>query len=95
MRRIKKLIALNAEWITASIERRKFIHNDKEYWKAFPSKVQEDSQPVFVLSTGRCGTELLTNALKLDKAALVHHAPFPELVYLDRWAYERKQNTIR
>lgn len=44
--------------------------------------------PVFVLSTGRCGTELLVKLFKLNKTSLVFHEPKPKLVYGSKLAYE-------
>jgi hypothetical protein len=45
-------------------------------------------EPVFVLSTGRTGTALLTELLLLADGVDVHHAPRPELVRVSRRAYE-------
>lgn len=45
-------------------------------------------EPVFVLSTGRTGTALLSELLLLAGGADVHHAPRPELVRVSRRAYE-------
>lgn len=45
-------------------------------------------EPVFVLSTGRTGTALLTELLLLAGGADVHHAPRPELVRVSKRAYE-------
>jgi hypothetical protein len=45
--------------------------------------------PTFVLSTGRCGTRLLTELLEAGDGAAVHHSPRPELVRVSRRAYEQ------
>jgi hypothetical protein len=42
-----------------------------------------------VLSTGRCGTKLLTHMLRRSSELDVSHRPVPELVYAGRLAYER------
>lgn len=43
--------------------------------------VHEESQPVFVLSTGRCGTAFLTHLLESDDSLAVFHEPEPEFFY--------------
>lgn len=45
--------------------------------------------PVFVLSTGRCGTKWLTELLRQDPRMRVNHSDYPELVRHSRLAYER------
>jgi hypothetical protein len=45
--------------------------------------------PVFVLSTGRCGTKWLTELLRLDPHMRVNHSDYPELIRHSRLAYER------
>ncbi len=44
--------------------------------------------PTFVLSTGRCGTRLLTELLEASGDVAVHHSPRPELVRVSRRAWE-------
>jgi hypothetical protein len=46
-------------------------------------------RPVFVLSTGRCGTQWLTELLRCDPAMWVNHSDYPELIRHSRLAYER------
>ena len=48
-------------------------------------------QPVFVLSTGRCGTKWLTELLAEQTGVLVNHALQPELVRQSKLAYENWQ----
>lgn len=52
-------------------------------------KIYEQSEPVFVLSTGRSGTKYLTEILRHINVASVHHAPHPELIVYSKKAYER------
>ena len=78
--------SIRAEYI-AWRERRQSLTFKKDYWVGFSEKVFKDSAPVFVLSTGRCGTELLTNLFSKCDRVLVHHAPRPELLYSDFLAY--------
>ncbi len=47
-----------------------------------------DFNPVFVLSTGRVGTKLLTNVLSSSSQFDVHHSSKPELITEGRRAYE-------
>ena len=49
-----------------------------------------NSSPVFVLSTGRCGTQLLTDLFGLADSVQVEHEPEPELLYPGKYAYEHK-----
>lgn len=45
-------------------------------------------RPVFVLSTGRCGTELLSRIIARDRDTRVDHSPRPELIQQGRIIYE-------
>ena len=45
--------------------------------------------PVFVLSTGRCGTKWLTELLRRDPRMRVNHSDYPELIRHSRLAYEQ------
>jgi hypothetical protein len=45
--------------------------------------------PVFVLSTGRCGTKWLTELLRHDPRMWVNHSDYPELIRHSRLAYEQ------
>lgn len=44
--------------------------------------------PVFVLSTGRCGTKWLSELLRLDPRLHINHSDYPELIRHSRLAYE-------
>ena len=44
--------------------------------------------PVFVLSTGRCGTEYLSKILSLNEHVDIYHSPQPELILASKYAYE-------
>jgi hypothetical protein len=48
-----------------------------------------DVPATFVLSTGRCGTKLLSELLEVAGGAAVHHASRPELVRVSKLAFER------
>lgn len=47
-----------------------------------------EARPVFVLSTGRCGTKWLTELLRRDRAMRVNHSDYPELLRESRMAFE-------
>ncbi|MFN8486677.1 MAG: sulfotransferase [Caldilineaceae bacterium] len=82
----QKLYSLNKNAIYSAIQRR----NGK--WRHIPavdlpSIVQAEAHCCFVLSTGRCGTELLTRILEKCPNVDVQHQPTPELIYLSKLAY--------
>ena len=85
---IDKLISGNKN-IFKNIIRSKKIHklDYVDYFNLF-TEVHKNSTPCFVLSTGRCGTHLLTKLLSEHKKIDVYHTPFPELVYYSKYAYE-------
>jgi len=69
-------------------ERRLFKRMPSDYWNRLPEVVFGQQEPVFVLSTGRCGTALLTKILGHLPGVLCYHAPSPEFVYSQKRAYE-------
>jgi hypothetical protein len=87
-RLLKKWWRLNRRAWTDFRERRSFRRRDPEYWRGLPERVFHESAPVFFLSTGRCGTALMTEILNRIPGAVCFHAPHPELVYSERKAYE-------
>lgn len=56
----------------------------------FYEQVHKQASPLFVLSTGRSGTMLMTRIFELCDQATVVHEPQPELEYFSRIAYENK-----
>ena len=54
--------------------------------------VHQNAQPIFVLSTGRCGTKLITKILSANPNFEVYHAPFPELTPFSHTAYHKKDH---
>ncbi len=69
-------------------ERRRFKHMPAEYWDRLPETVFGEHEPIFVLSTGRCGTALLTKIFSHVPGVLCYHTPSPEFVYSQKSAYE-------
>lgn len=51
--------------------------------------------PVFVLSTGRCGTKWLAELLRQDPRMWVNHNDYPELIRHSRLAYEQYRSEPR
>jgi hypothetical protein len=51
-------------------------------------KVHREFDPVFVLSTGRCGTAFLTQLLKADKTYVAFHEPEPEFFFHTQVAFK-------
>ncbi len=74
------------EEMESSTIRGKLDRSAKELY----SDVHNDSKPVFALSTGRCGTMLLTKLLSADSSLRVVHEPHPELSYHSGWAYYKQ-----
>ncbi len=84
---------------------KKYLADQKLYWSTMKSRskihaLQRDfsglyqethqkARPVFILSTGRCGTMLLTNILKQARELAAVHEPFPELSYHSSLAFSR------
>ena len=87
-RRLGKLIHLGRGTCVDFKERRNYLRMPPEFWERLPESVCEEHSPVFVLSTGRCGTALLTKLFQCVPGVLCHHTPSPELVYSERSAYE-------
>lgn len=90
--RAKKLLKINLELLKRSFEINRFKKQYQGDWDEFHSDVQNNSKPVFVLSTGRCGTEFLANLLLLNDNAIVNHSPSPKLIYADRLAFENQRD---
>ena len=85
----KKLLAANAGLVRDYRERRSYHCKPLDYWERLPELVLQETSPVFFLSTGRCGTALLTTVFERLGNVLCHHAPRPELLYSERLAYEQ------
>ena len=80
----------NIDYLKKEIESKKInVQTDYDFAKLYDI-IHKESQPCFVLSTGRCGTALLTKILEQHSNIDVHHAPIPELVYYSKFAYENR-----
>lgn len=81
LRLARKLLLLNRDAIRRHAERRSGMGQTPH-----PEAVLAQ-EAVFVLSTGRCGTELLTQLFELAPGTLPLHRPDPELAYASTLAY--------
>lgn len=88
LRLAKKLFELNRRAYVSYKERREFLRKPPDYWSRFPQLVLQEHAPVFFVSTGRCGTALVTKILEEIPGVACFHAPAPELLYSERKAYE-------
>lgn len=86
---IKKLIRCNYDFIK-KLFRDKAIHETVGNYDVanLHETVHRHASPCFVLSTGRCGTQLLTQILNKHSSILAYHTPTPEFTYYSRFAYE-------
>ncbi len=72
------------------------LRNDSKLHRVLPMPVDQlfqavhtESKPVFVLSTGRTGTKLLTTILSHDPGLMIAHKPHPELTHYANMAYQQ------
>ena len=84
------LVKINISYLQAGILRmsaRKY--RETAGLKTWPTANEVlDQNCVFVLSTGRCGTELLTKILGFSERLYVEHNPKPELEYASSRIYQ-------
>lgn len=86
---ISNLIELNHDHVTGLLEKRIFQKSAKQNgYRANPTAKDIFDQPyVFVLSTGRSGTALLTKILSKSRRLRVEHNPAPNLEYVSSIAH--------
>lgn len=83
----KKTLLMNVRAFRDWRERKAYRTRPADFWRRLPALVLEEHEPVFFLSTGRCGTLLLTRILDGAPGVVVYHKPAPELFYVDTLAY--------
>ena len=82
----------NKNYYKTLVENRKLnVQTDCDYTELY-NIVHKEAQPCFVLSTGRCGTALLTKVFEEHSGIEVHHTPTPELVYYSKYAFENQDS---
>ena len=89
---ISGLLKANINYFKSLIESKKINVQTKYDYTELYKIIHNESQPCFILSTGRCGTALLTKIFEQHSDIDVHHEPVPELVYYSRFAYENRKN---
>ncbi|MTI83710.1 MAG: sulfotransferase [Firmicutes bacterium] len=83
----KEILYLNKEYFRHKVRVLKEKNSSPNY-SVLLDDLRGNYGPIFVLSTGRCGTRFLTNILQLGKDVDVYHMPQPELIYHSKKAYE-------
>jgi hypothetical protein len=63
------------------LRQQRMIHGQQRQLDDLYREVHEQARPVFVLSTGRAGTKLLTRLLQSSRQLMPVHEPAPELAY--------------
>ncbi len=73
----------------SQLKAKKSIHTRKDIdFANLSEKVHAEYSPIFVLSSGRNGTLLLTNLLEQSNQCIALHEPEPELSMSSKMAYE-------
>ena len=86
----RNLYQLNRRFILDAYKkfrRRRFRPQGLPAPEGIPDRVMEKAKCCFVLSTGRCGTGLMTELLYTIPRIDVVHRPAPELIYQSKLAY--------
>ena len=68
------------------------LHGHLKESDVLPEDVLAQAAPVFVLSTGRVGTMLLTRLFELEKGLHIEHEALPEMLYTGKLAYADPSN---
>jgi len=92
---VKGLFYSNIQYISNEFEKRKVNTQKNHDYRHLYKIVHEKANPCFVLSTGRCGTALLTKIFKQHQGINVFHTPIPELVYYSKYAYENNEKLFK
>ena len=66
---------------------KKYLEKNISDYSKLPNEIFENLSAIFVLSTGRTGTDLLTRLFSLDSNNFVLHEPVPDLVYAAKHSY--------
>lgn len=86
--KIKGVISDLAEFKTNILEKRILGNHSNNNIGELYEKVHLSYSPVFVLSTGRCGTALLDKILNSHDKVKAFHNPYPELGFHSNLAYD-------
>lgn len=90
---MRKVDLLKEWWIQNleffnGLKLRSQLHGNLSDAHTLPQRVLAESEPIFVLSTGRAGTMLLTKVFEEVRGLEVYHEPEPDLLYAGKYAYQ-------
>ena len=88
---LKEWFEFNTKYWKA-LKLRAKLHGHLKDSEVLPEDVFANAAPVFVLSTGRVGTMLLTRLFELEKGLHIEHEALPEMLYTGKLAYADPSN---
>ena len=88
---LKEWFEFNTKYWKA-LKLRAKLHGHLKDSHVLPEDVLAQAAPVFVLSTGRVGTMLLTRLFELEKGLHIEHEALPEMLYTGKLAYADPSN---
>ena len=88
---LKEWFEFNTKYWKA-LKLRAKLHGHLKDSEVLPDDVLANASPVFVLSTGRVGTMLLTRLFELEKGLHIEHEALPEMLYTGKLAYADPSN---
>ena len=88
---LKEWFEFNTKYWKA-LKLRAKLHGHLKDSDVLPEDVLAQAAPVFVLSTGRVGTMLLTRLFELEKGLHIQHEALPEMLYTGKLAYADPSN---
>ena len=88
---LKEWFEFNTKYWKA-LKLRAKLHGHLKDSDVLPEDVLAQAAPVFVLSTGRVGTMLLTRLFELEKGLHIEHEALPEMLYTGKLAYADPSN---
>lgn len=84
-------VQANRDFIKQQQDRRAVTYQQSYKTSELYPATHQQYDPCFVLSTGRCGTKLLTKILQAHPSVAAFHEPVPELYYYAGYAYRHHQ----
>lgn len=81
---LKDFWSTSVDFFKTKYKRQKAIDRMQDF-SDLPERVLKDTKAMFVLSTGRCGTDFLTHLLKQSAALHVEHEAEPRLAMASRY----------
>ena len=88
---LKEWFEFNTKYWKA-LKLRAKLHGHLKDSEVLPKDVLANAAPVFVLSTGRVGTMLLTRLFELENGLHIEHEALPEMLYTGKLAYADPSN---